>query len=279
MTQQASTRSSSSFRNRTKVERPDPFRFGWRYVRNPGANGASESERVPLTPEDLLHPQEGDEIPENTIQERDRTYLASVLRLQLADRPHVVILSDCLVNWGVKGLGKHSPDVSVFDNVADPEKNWRTFPVRKEQARPVLIIEIVSVDRYDRKVRDNDVVIKVKEYYRAGVPLYVIVDREEEEGPRWLLGYRFGPRRYVPLPLDEQGRLLLEPVKLLLGMRDNRVVCFDAVTGQEIGDLTSQVRARLAAESALAEAQARIRELEQKALRRARGRTPRSREP
>ena len=38
--------------------------------------------------------------------------------------------------------------------------------------------------------RDNDVVAKLAEYHRAGVPLYVIIDQETEGGPRRLLGYR-----------------------------------------------------------------------------------------
>ena len=53
------------------------------------------------------------------------------------------------------------------------------------------------------------------------------------------------------------------------GLRDERAVCWDADTGEEIGDLSAMVQARdaeaqarQAAEAALAEAQARIRELE-----------------
>lgn len=282
MSQRTTTPSSSASPAGNRPERPDPFRLGWRWVRKAGANGRSHLVQVALTSEDLLHPLEGDEIPENTIQERDRTYLASVLRLQTEDKPHVIVLSDCLVNWDVKGLRNHSPDVSVFEYVTDRERNRCTFYMRKERARPVLVIEIVSVDPYDRKVRDNDVVIKVKEYHRAGVPLYAIIDMEEEEGPRRLLGYRRAPRRYVPLSLDQQGRLLLEPVGLLLGLRDNRAVCFNAATGEEIGNLTSEVRARQAevrarqaAEAELAAAQARIRELEAQAQNRTRPRTRR----
>src|SRR5207244_4266943 len=103
---------------------------------------------------------------------------------------------------------------------------WGIFSVAAEGARPVLVIEIVSVDAHDPGVRNNDVVAKVREYYQAGVPLYVIVDQERENGPRRLIGYRRGKRRYVKLPLDDQGRLWLEPLGLWLGLRENRVVCF-----------------------------------------------------
>ena len=236
---------------------PDPFRFGWRYVQQIGPDGSKQSVQVPLTPEDLLHPQEGDKIVEGTQQSRDRNYLYSVLQWRLADNPHTVVFSDCLIDWGVPDLGNHAPDISIFENVDNPQRNWKTFRVAEEGARPVLAIEIVSPDAHDRRVRDNDVVTKVREYYRAGVPLYVLVDQEREEDPRQVMGYRRGARKYLRMRPDRQGRLLLEPVRLLLGLKDERAVCWDADSGEEIGDLTAMAQA-------LHEAQARIRELEAK---------------
>lgn len=199
---------------------PDPFRFGWRFVRQIGPNGHKRSVQVPLTLDDVLHPQEGDHIPESHQQELDRSYLAMVLRYRLADNPRTLVLSACLINWGVRGLRNHSPDVSVFDGVSNRNRDWGTFHVVAERARPLLTIEIVSPDAYDRQARDNDVVAKVSEYYRAGVPLYVIIDQEREGGPRQLVGYRRGARKYVRMRMDPQGRLLLAPMRLLLGLRE-----------------------------------------------------------
>ncbi|HTU88776.1 MAG TPA: Uma2 family endonuclease [Gemmataceae bacterium] len=235
---------------------PDPFRFGWRDVQQIGPDGSKQWVQVPLTLDDVLHPQEGDHIPESTQQELDRTYLATVLRSHLSNNPRMRVLSDCLINWGVCGLGNHSPDISVFEGVNEPRRrNWRTFRVAAEGAQPVLTIEIVSPDARDRQARDNDVVTKVREYYRAGVPLYIIVDQERVDGPRQLIGYRRGARRYLRMRPDRQGRLLLEPVRLWLGLRDELAVCWDADADKEIGDLTATTRA-------LREAQARIRALE-----------------
>ena len=277
---------------------PDPFRFGWRDVQQIGADGSKRWVQVPLTAEEALHPQEGDHISENRQQEKDRRYLAEVLEWRLTGSPLALVLSDCLINWGVPGLGNHSPDVSVFDNVTDPEhRNWRTFRVAEESARPVLAIEIVSPDAHDRRVRDNDVVIKVREYYRAGVPLYIIVDQERESSPRQVIGYRRGARKYLRMRLNRQGRLLLAPVRLLLGLHEERVLCWDADSGEEIGDLTAMAQSRDAAvaardaeaqarqdaeaardaetqarevnEAALAQARARIRELESQLRRQA----------
>ena len=262
---------------------PDPFRFGWRYVAQVGADGRKRWVQVPLTLDDVLHPQEGDHIPENSQQELDRSYLAMLLRYRLADQAGMLVLSDCLIDWGVPGLRNHAPDVSVFAGVNDPNRNWKTLSVAKEGARPVLAIEIVSPDAHDKQARDNDVVTKVHEYYRAGVPLYLLVDQEKDGAPRRLIVYRRGARKYVRQRADRQGRLLLTPLRLLVGLRDERVVCWDADSGEELGDLSAmaqardaeaqarrraeaisevEAQARRAAEAALAEAQARIRALE-----------------
>ena len=258
--------------------KPDPFRFGWRYVRQLGADGREACVRVPLSLDDVLHPQEGDHIPENSQQEQDCTYLASVLRYRLAGNPHAVVLRDCLVNWGVRGLRNHSPDISVFDNVADRKRVWKTFSVVKEKARPLLALEVVSPDAHAKQARDNDVLTKVTEYYRAGVPLYVVVDQERVDGPRRLLAYVRGATGFEPLVLDDRGRVLLVSLGLRLGLRDERVVCWDAATDEEIGDLTQamqelhkteaalsvEAQARHEAEAALAIALQRLRELEAK---------------
>lgn len=255
-------RSSMKNGKSRRAEQPDPFRFGWRYVQQIGPDGSKVSVQVPLTLDDVLHPREGDHIPENTQQSRDCRYLAGVLEWRLADNPHAVVFNDCLINWGVRGLRNHSPDISVFEGVTDPNRDRPSFAVAQEGARPILVVEIVSPDAHDRQARDNDVVTKVREYYRARVPLYVIVDQEREDGPRGIVGYRRGARKYVAMPLDGQGRLLLEPVRLLMGLRDEKVVCWDADTGEEISNFTAMAQARQAAEAALAEALARLRELE-----------------
>src|SRR5262245_43793598 len=160
-------------------EQPDPFRFGWRYVQQIGPDGTKQRVRVPLTPMDVLHPKKGDQILENTQQERDRRYLTDVLKWRLRGNPQALVMSDCLIDWGIRGLGNHSPDVSVFEDVNNPnQRDWGMFSVAQEGARPILIFEVVSPDAHDPRARDNDVVIKVREYYRARVPLYAIVDQE-----------------------------------------------------------------------------------------------------
>lgn len=229
---------------------PNPFALGWRYEQEVGPDGATTLKRVPLTAEDLLHPREGDHIIERTLQAKDRTYLFNVFRTKTRDMSGLLVLTDCLINWGISDLPDHGADIAVFRNLRNKDQEWTTFHVASEAARPVVIVEIVSPN-----VRANDVEKKVKEYYKAGVPLYVIVDQESENGPRWLLGYQSGPNGYVPVPLDRDGRLLLQPLGLSLGLVEDRLICVDAQTGKQIEDFSGQYEARLAAEQATAEAQ------------------------
>ena len=113
-----------------------------------------------------------------------------------------------------------------------------------------MLIEVVSPD-----TRAKDRETKVEHYHLACVPFYIIVDREKEEGPPRLIGYRYTRTRYVTMVPDDQGRLFLKSLGLRIGVRDNRVVCYDAVTDEELGDymrvslaLDAETKARKAAE-------------------------------
>src|SRR5205814_763302 len=99
---------------------------------------------------------------------------------------------------------------------------------------------------------------KPVDYHRAGVPLYIVVDQVREGGLRTLHGYHWTPDSYDEVALDEEGRLLIEALGVRLGLRDNRLVCYDAETGEELGNYTAVEQARRAAEERLrAEEEAR----------------------
>src|SRR4051812_36880958 len=87
---------------------------GWRYVPRTLPDGTTELECVPLTPEDVLHPQEDDEIPVRPVHALDCTYLADVFRSRPLGPPVAYVSFDHLVDWGVPGQRNTSPDVAVF---------------------------------------------------------------------------------------------------------------------------------------------------------------------
>src|SRR4051812_27662294 len=61
----------------------DPFRFGWRFVKRQRPDGSEELVQVPLTLEDVLHPEEGDHIPEDDLHSVERRYLAEIFQDRL----------------------------------------------------------------------------------------------------------------------------------------------------------------------------------------------------
>jgi hypothetical protein len=57
---------------------PDPYRYGWRYVRVERPDGKVEFDQVPLTLEDVLFPEVGDFTVQSTLHKRDVVYLKDV---------------------------------------------------------------------------------------------------------------------------------------------------------------------------------------------------------
>lgn len=246
------------------ITQADPFRYGWRYLQRTQPDGTVDFEQVPLTLDDVMHPEEDDFIVQTYAHELLRNYLADVFRAQLAHDPSAVILSDCRIAWDVPEVRPYGPDIAVIFGVRE-QRNWSTFNVAAEGVRPALVIEVTSPT-----TRRFDLADKIDGYDIVGVALYVIVDivtRHGQQVPR-LLGYRQTATVYAPLIPNERGWLWLEPVNLWLGVQDSQVACYDAA-GNILGDYTRVAAARDAAESraeaaesrAEAEAQAR-REVE-----------------
>jgi colicin import membrane protein len=249
----------------------DPYFYGFRYVRREGPDG-SVLEQVPLTREDVLHPQEGDHVMQNDPHERWRRYLADVFAARLAGDPGVEVVSDLAIDWGVPGLRPLGPDIAVIPGVR-ARRPWATFDVTEEGARPALIVEITSP-----ATADTDRAEKFEIYASVGVDQYVIVDavRGRRFSPPRLVGYRRDPTEYREMTPDARGRLWLEPARLWLGVHEGEVVCYDEADRplSDYSALTQELSAAeqrvMAADERAAAAEARLRALEEE-LRRLRG--------
>jgi colicin import membrane protein len=214
------------------------FPYGWRLAKKVGADGRVDFDYIPLTLEDVLHPEEEDVIPLRPRHEIDCVQLVVVFRSRDIGPPKGWVTGDLRIDWGVEGIRPHSPDIAVFVGLREePNLDEGTFHLANSGGRCVLALEVVSPD-----TRVNDVDRKFDHYYRIGIPLYVLVDQEHLDGPRRLVGYRWTVKGYESLPLDDQGRLFLEPVRIYLGLRDNLVVCWDADTGEELSDPAATYR-------------------------------------
>jgi colicin import membrane protein len=231
-------------------EEDKPF-YGWRYINRVRPDGKVEVERVLLTLEDVLHPQEDDVIPENSVHEAERRYLSDLCHARQHRLEHGLVFSDCIVDWGVEGLGNHSPDISIFAGVkVRPPEPVGIFHLRDSGGRCRAVIELVSPH-----TRSTDVEDKREEYHRAEIPLFIMVDQKKLGGPRQLRVFRYAPEEFVE---EDPETVLIEELGLRLGLKDNRVVCWDAETGEELGDYTQEQRARQTAEQeAREQAQAR----------------------
>jgi Protein of unknown function (DUF820). len=152
----------------------------------------------------------------------------------------------------------------VIPGIAE-RQDWSTFEVAVEGARPALIIEIVSPE-----TRENDVVIKVNHYARAGVVQYVIVDDvgQGEERRLHLLDYRLEAGAYRLQEPDASGRVHLAIADLWLGVQGDGVVCYDRRSG-EIGDYVTVMRQAAEAEERARRAAAAREAAEEQARREA----------
>jgi Uma2 family endonuclease len=239
----------------------DPFRYGWRprYVHLPG--GEVEEQRIPLTAEDLLDPQLGDEnLTQGGPHEKLWRRLSGIIDLFFEDDPEVLVAGDMKLLWGISGLKEPAPDVAVIRGIRDKEEVRETFDVALEGVRPCLIIEVVS-PKYE-EVRDNDYVDKKEIYERAGIPEYLIVEPYRVPGAliRQWIGYRLGPDgRYQEIEPDSEGCLLSKTTGLLFGIDENgSLLVVDARTGNRLLDMSQLEAARKAAEQRAAqEAEAR----------------------
>ncbi len=231
---------------------PDnPFRYGWRYVQRRREDGTTSYEQVPLTLEDVLHPQEEDFVVQGEEHIDWCRYLHTALAYLLAHDPTAVVFQDMLFLWDVPGLKGHGPDLAVVFGVHPGQRD--SFDVAAEGARPALVIEITSPStaRLDRQS-------KLEEYHYAGVPFYIIIGRQRTVR---LLGYRATPVGYEPLTPNERGWLWLEPVNAWLGLAEGNPVCYNAA-GEAIGDYQQVATERDDALTHAEAAEARLRELE-----------------
>jgi Uma2 family endonuclease len=250
---------------KSRKRRSAPYRYGWREEWVKGRDGKETHRIIPLTEEDILFPLVGDNIVQTTRHNQDVGYLKSVSEAQLAGDRGAVVISDCLVDWNLRGRRPLCPDLAVFFGVEHaPDREWDTFNVASEAAEPALVAEVTS-----RSTRRNDLGKKVELYHRARVPFYLIAEATERGNERRieLIGYRYAPRGYKRVQPDALGRIYLEALRVWIGVVQDppgggeRLACYEPATGAEIGNYAAVVAA-LAAAEARADAEARRAEAE-----------------
>ncbi len=247
----------------------DPYRYGWRF--RPAADGSGEAEMVPLTYADLLDPQEGDVVAEDTIHRRLTDQLGSMLQRRWAADATVAVWSNLKVNFRVPGLTTGpGPDLVVVQGVRDRDRRRTSFYLGQEPGKILLVLEMVS-----KSSRKKDFEDLVEIYGRMGVEEYLAIHARGFylDGPYELRAWKRDPAvgKMRPLAPVAPGRLLLPAAELLFvtGGDGWGLGVWDVVTGERL--LTSEQAAAELAERAAQEAEGR-RAAEERAAQEAEGR-------
>ncbi len=250
----------------------DPYVYGWRYLKYTDMHGQMQYEHIPLTIEDILHPQEDDHRMHAYEHENICRYLGNVFQKQTSSDPQSVVLLDVRTAWDKQDLRPHTPDISVAFKVKEV-KNWSTFYEREEGTRPNLIVEVTSPE-----TRHLDLDDKVKEYAKAGVEYYFIIDHYQRGGKEYrrLLGYHLRDKSYEELKGNEQGWLWMEPLRVWLAWTGDKLVCYDETwqlmldyaaeskaRAEESKARAEETKARLEAEQRVEAVEAKLRQLEE----------------
>ena len=211
----------------------EEFPYGWRYVEKTWKNGQTITEKIPLTQEDILNPQLGDEMPENNKHFKCNVDLFGVFYTRYRNDPNTEVFGDFIFKWGIPDLEKPAPDVAVVQNSKNKDNYRSSFDVLEEGTRPSLVIEIVSPSS-----KKNDLEKKVNIYRQAQVEEYFIVDPHLEKGKVCyeINGYHLVGKRYLKIKPDKQGRFFSKTTQVLLGVNDelDTLKLWDANTGSEI---------------------------------------------
>jgi Uma2 family endonuclease len=148
-----------------------------------------------------------------------------------------------------------APDVLLAKGVAKWDRPnyllWAEGP-------PSLVVEVTS-----RKTQRRDQRVKKPLYERLGIEELILFDPFEEYLRPRLQGYRLSWGRYQPTPLEADGSLLVRTTSLRFKPEGKRLRMVDAATGKPILWSEEETAARQAAEAKAAEAEERIRALEE----------------
>jgi Uma2 family endonuclease len=235
---------------------PDPFSYGWRYVTQTLPNGEQTYKQIPLTAEDLLDPQLGDQVVQNSKHQRSTNEIFDMLDNHYEDNPTIEVFSDLKMMWGITGLKEPAPDIAIVPNI----KN-------KGAARS-------SFDGYP-----GDDTEKIDIYKRAGVKEYIIINPHSTASKPYyeMWGYRLtSDGTYQRIKPNKQGRLLSKTTKILFGIykKGRRLKLKDALTGKWLYTASDEKAGRLKEAKARQKAEAKM-QIEAKARQKAEARAQR----
>ncbi len=230
--------------------RKDPFRLGFRERMITTPDGREVLEQIPLTPEDLIYPEEGDVVSQGMPHFSFlKSWIASMV-YHLEKRPGFVVTSD--VNLVLRHDKRNcAPDIAVIKGDFDHLGLEAGINLREVGGRLLFALEAVSTS--EKEIENKDIEKNVDRYAREGVREYFTVYPKTKNKVSDLVGRRLGPAgKYVDIAPDAQGRVASEMVGLLFSIDAGTkgLVVEDAETGKRLLIFEEEAKARQQAEAA-----------------------------
>ncbi|MCP4352532.1 MAG: hypothetical protein GY795_44300 [Desulfobacterales bacterium] len=238
----------------------DEFPHGWRRITETLPDGSVRHHDIPLSPEDFLNPEYGDQMPQGREHARQAIDIYNKIINHYHNNPNADVLFDTKIRWGIPGLKEPFPDIAVVPGVKDAEIIEGSFDAVKYGTGPCLIIEVMSPNY------QGDDTDKVEIYEEAGVSEYIILNPHQKDPtvPFELTGYRLVQGEYRDIIPDSEGKLLSETTGIWfsVGSDGRRVILTDASTGEELLSAKEEHQIRLEAETRAKQAEHRAEQAE-----------------
>ena len=192
--------------------------------------------------------------------------LMEALSVHLGDLDTTIVLGEVPVRWTPgQQSGHRIPDLLVAFNVDRSQAIFQNgYSIRDLGKPPDFVLEVASVT-----TADNDIGPKRRDYANFGIPEYWRFDpsgSDRYDAP--LAGDRLVEGAYQPIEIAELESEHLHGHSAVLGIdlcwNRGELRWFDPSAGLHITSLAEERQARIAEQQALAEAQERIRQLEEK---------------
>lgn len=214
----------------------DPHRYGWRERWETAPDGSKKLCWDPLTYEDLLDPQEGDIVAEDSVHRSVTEDIARILKRRYRDDPTVAVWSNLKVVFKIPGLTSGpGPDICLVEGVRDRDLRRTSFRFGEEPGKVRLVVEVVSKSSMKKDYEDLLAI-----YGPLGVEEYVAIRPVGfyPQGPFKLRGWRRDPRSggLRPIRPGPDGRLRSRVTGLLFGTGEDGwgLELWDAATGERL---------------------------------------------
>lgn len=185
----------------------DRFLFGRRQIVTQDHTAQPRYEVIPLSADDALDPQPGDEFNVGPQHTADVAYISGCLQRHFRYHPSLAVVSQTKLVWPTALPGHPAPDIALLSNLHEPTRRRPIIDLTGEGCAVRVVIEVVAP-----LFAHQDQIERPRRYAAAGVPeLWIVDSGERPEQPRsqyTIHGYRLEHGVYMPIQPDDDGRLV-----------------------------------------------------------------------